>query len=500
MNPTSNGDFMKNEDLILMLSVLVVIILMAMLSYYVYTRYLKKTEDDIDYDDTKSKIKIDVNSETNKAIVDYLNTLKVVQGTDLTNLEDSMKDFVSNLINEQTKKIEKNERDITSNKNNITINKAARENINQPKISNLENELSFLRKGIKYDIVKIIIKFVNEYENKYTITTDQKDMFINTAFVGLLNDDVYKLFDKQVDEPDIFIKNYKDTLLENVKILLNEFNFMDYYVNINNLHNTAYTTNVPYIYSYILTNKDDISFESKTKKNYIIKEYIPLLLRYIINNRLQIYEDIDNLMTNYYANIPNIVFFNQFLTSININDVINNNDHILTKCMKRITEPLYTSWTSFKQEVNTMYTPKEMKLLFVLIPEYLIMMNYNTYKLNKYVKYIESDYFMNMPSNYLNTNNIKNFAIILDKFTCNNRFNNIMNDSLKIYLSESLSTLCTTRHTKFINNFLMKYNNEVNAATSKFTADNKPLLEYKKFVCEAPDDMDIEKICNTKSA
>ena len=221
MNPTSNGDFMKNEDLILMLSMLVVIILMAMLSYYVYTRYLKKTEDDIDYDDTKSKIKIDVNSETNKAIVDYLNTLKVVQGTDLTNLEDSMKDFVSNLINEQTKKIEKNERDITSNKNNITINKAARENINQPKISNLENELSFLRKGIKYDIVKIIIKFVNEYENKYTITTDQKDMFINTAFVGLLNDDVYKLFDKQVDEPDVFIKNYKDTLLENVKILLN---------------------------------------------------------------------------------------------------------------------------------------------------------------------------------------------------------------------------------------------------------------------------------------
>ena len=42
MNPTSNGDFMKNEDLILMLSMLVVIILMAMLSYYVYTRYLKK--------------------------------------------------------------------------------------------------------------------------------------------------------------------------------------------------------------------------------------------------------------------------------------------------------------------------------------------------------------------------------------------------------------------------------------------------------------------------
>ena len=74
-----------------------------------------------------------------------------------------------------------------------------------------------------------------------------------------------------------------------------------------------------------------------------------------------------------------------------------------------------------------------------------------------------------------------------------------MNDSLKIYLSESLSTLCTTRHTKFINNFLMKYNNEVNAATSKFTADNKPLLAYKKFVCEAPGDMDIEKICNTKN-
>lgn len=489
MNPTTN-------EYVIMLSVLAVIIIMAMLSYYVYTNYLKKTEDDMDYDDSKKSLKIDVNAETNKAIVDYLNTLKVVQGTDLTDLEDSMKSFVLNLVNEQSQKIEQNKQDIADNKNKITINKAVRENINQPKIQNLENEISFLRKGIKYDIVKIIIKFVNEYENKYTMTTNQKNMFINTAFVGLLNEDIYKLFDKQVDEPDIFIKNYKDTLLENVEILLNEFNFMDYYVNINNLHYTAYTTNMPYVYSYILENKDDISFESTTKKNYIIKEYIPLILRYIINNRLQIYEDIDNIMTNYYANIPSITFFNQFLTSVNINDVINDNNHILTKCMKRITAPLYTSWTSFKQEVNTIYTPKEMKLLFVLIPEYLMMMNYNTYKLNKYVKYMESDYFLNMPSNYLNTNNIENFAVILDKFTCTDRFDNIINNALKIYLSESLSTLCTTRHTKFINEFLMRYNNEVNAATSKFTADNKPLLDYQNFVCEAPSNINIENICS----
>ena len=488
MNPTTN-------EYVIMLSGLAVIIIIAMLLYYVYTKYLEKTEDDMDYDESKKSLKVDVNAETNKAIVDYLNTLKVVQGTDLTDLEESMKSFVLNLVNVQSQKIEQNKKNIADNKQKITVNKAARENINQPKIRNLENEINFLRKGIKYDIVKIIIKFVNEYESKYTMTTDQKNMFINTAFVGLLNEDIYKLFDKQVDEPDIFIKNYKDTLLENVEILLNEFNFMDYYVNINNLHSTAYTTNMPYIYSYILKNKDDISFESTAKKNYIIKEYIPLILRYIINNRLQIYEDIDNIMTNYYANIPSITFFNQFLTSVDINDVINDNNHVLIKCMKRITAPLYASWTSFKQEVNSMYTPKEMKLLFVLIPEYLMMMNYNTYKLNKYVKYMESDYFLNMPSNYLNTNNIENFAAILDKFTCTNTFDNIINNALKIHLSESLSTLCTTRHTKFINEFLMRYNNEVNAATSKFTADNKPLLEYQNFVCEAPSNINIENIC-----
>ena len=71
-----------------------------------------------------------------------------------------------------------------------------------------------------------------------------------------------------------------------------------------------------------------------------------------------------------------------------------------------------------------------------------------------------------------------------------------MNNALKIYLSESLSTLCITRHTKFINEFLMRYNNEVNAATSKFTADNKPLLEYQNFVCEAPRNINIENICS----
>ena len=494
MNPTTNDEF------ITMLSVLAVIILVAMLSYYVYKKYSKKTKDYMDYDNSKKELRIDVNTETNKAIVDYLNTLKVVQGTDLTNLENSMREFVLNLINEQSRKIEQNKQDISNNQNNIKINKAIRENINQPKIQKLESEIKFLRKGIKYDIVKIIMKFVNEYENKYTMTTNQKNMFINTSFVGLLNEDVYKLFDKQVDEPDIFIKKYNDSLLENTEILLNEFNFMDGYGNISNLHYTAYTSNIPYLYSYILNNKDDISFESNTKKDYIIKDYIPLLLRYIINNRLQIYEDIDNLMTNYYANIPKITFFNEFLTSVNIDDVINNNNHLLTKCMKRITAPLYTNWTSFKQDVNVMFTPKEMKLLFVLIPEYLMMMNYNTYKLNKYVKYIESDYFMNMPSNYLNTNNIENFANILEKFTCTDAFNNIMNDSLKIYLSESLSTLCTTRHSKFINEFLIKYNNEVSAATSKFSADNKPLLEYNNFVCESPPNIDIENICNDVNA
>lgn len=203
-------------------------------------------------------------------------------------------------------------------------------------------------------------------------------------------------------------------------------------------------------------------------------------------------------MVAFYQNIPSIEFFNNFLTNLSVDTFINNNEHLFTKCMKKVTEGLYTNWTVFKQNtLNTMFNPTERKLLFVLIPEYLMMMNYNLYKQNKYVKYIDSDYFLNMNSNYLNVNNIVNFATILKKFQCYSDYANIRNNALKIFLSESLSALCTTRHDKFINQFLQRYNNTVNAATTRFAANTKPLVTYNNFVCDAPDNVDINTICGT---
>lgn len=493
----ANSSYNTNE-LVMMGAVLVFLMITVAIAYYVYKRYLRKLEDDKEYDDSKTNLKIDLNTETNKAIVDYLNTLKVVQGKDLTDLEESMKAFVTNLVNNVSNKVDTNKQDIQSNRDKIEVNRLARVNINQPKLQKLEEELAFLRKGVKYDIVKIIVNFVNEYENKYVVTPNQKDMLVNTELFGCLDANIYTLFDTNADLPDVFIKEYKTDLFENLNILLSQFAIVDYYLNKDNLHKSAYETNIPFVYTYILTNKADISFADRNKKNFIFKQYIPKLLNYIINNKLQIHEDIDNLMVAFYQNIPSIEFFNNFLTNLSVDTFINNNEHLFTKCMKKVTEGLYTNWTVFKQNtLNTMFNPTERKLLFVLIPEYLMMMNYNLYKQNKYVKYIDSDYFLNMNSNYLNVNNIVNFATILNKFQCHSDYSNIRNNALKIFLSESLSALCTTRHDKFINQFLQRYNNTVNAATTRFVANTKPLVTYNNFVCDAPDNVDINTICGT---
>lgn len=493
---TSTG---MNEDVLMILGVTIVFLIMAGVIYYMYSKYSESSEEDTEYNSSKKSLRIQMNADTNKAIVDYLNTLKVVQGTDLTSLETSLKEFVTNLVDTQAHRITDNEQKIDSNKDDITVNRIQR-NKNKTDIAKLNDDILFLRKGISYDTAKIIIKFINEYENKYAMTTSQKNMLINTNLLGLFDTVVFKLFDKDADKPDVFINKYKDLLLSNMNMLFTEFNVMNYYTNLDNLEYTSYNSLKPYIYTYIETNKDNISFENNSKVSYIITEYMPKLITYIINNKLQIFEDIDTLMLKYFEPVPNTTYFNEFLTTVDIKDVINDNDHLFTKCMQNVTQGLYTNWTNFKEKVLTnkvLFNDYELKLLFVLIPEYLMMMKYNVDNLGKYGKYVDSQYFMNMPSNYLNRLNIVNFHSILKFFKCETSHTNIRNEALKIFLSDNLSSLCTVKHTKFINEFLEKYREVVNNNVSVLGDVNDYLLDYTNFVCDASDDFDISSYCSS---
>lgn len=104
---------------------------------------------------------------------------------------------------------------------------------------------------------------------------------------------------------------------------------------------------------------------------------------------------------------------------------------------------------------------------------------------------------MNMPSNYLNRLNIVNFHSILKFFKCETSHTNIRNEALKIFLSDNLSSLCTVKHTKFINEFLEKYREVVNNNVSVLGDVNDYLLDYTNFVCDASDDFDISSYCSS---
>lgn len=500
--PDGNASTGMDNDVLIIIGITTVFVAMFGIIYYLYNRYASEMEVESEYDNSKNNLKIQVNADTNKAIVDYLNTLKVVQGTDLTNLENSMKDFVTDLVDRQARRIRANERAIDKNTDDITVNRVQR-NKNKSDIARLNDDMSFLRKGISYDTAKIILKFVGEYEKKYAITSSQKNMLINTNMMGLFDPIIFGLFDKDSDTPDLFVNRHKDALLSIINKLFTELNIMNFYVNLDNLEHTAYNSLKPHIYTYIETNKDNINFESNVKTSFIVNEYMPKLISYLISNKLQIFEDIDTLMVNYFATVPEVTYFNEFLTSVNIENVIENNDHLFVKYMQKLTEGIDTTWTNFKQRVlngTAMFNTYENKLLFVLIPEYLMMMQYNTDNLSKYNRYIDSQYFMNMPSNYLNRLNIKNFYSILKMFTCDDNHTNIRNEALKIMLSDRLSALCTSKHTQFITEFLEGFKAVVRANPSVFDNYESYLLEYNDFICDASQDFEINTYCGNKES
>ena len=106
---------------------------------------------------------------------------------------------------------------------------------------------------------------------------------------------------------------------------------------------------------------------------------------------------------------------------------------------------------------------------------------------------------MNMPTNFLNGTNIKNFHTILKMFCCKKKemkydIGNERNDALKIFLSDKLSTVCTKKHDKFINKFLPYYNSVVKSNPDKVVTQDYH-LRYKDFVCEVRDDFNIEAHC-----
>lgn len=479
-------------DVLLIFGVICGIVLLGFLLYNMVKN--RQTDTEQDNEDAKRNLKIALNADTNKSIINYLDTLKVVQGKDLTDLEDSLKEFITSLVNEQSDRITQNRRKIDENKQDITVNRLARRD-NKDRIDKIESDIEFIRKGIKYDNTKIIMSFIREFESKYTLISNEKDMLLQTDMVYLLDDDIFRFFDKDYDKPDLFVDSNKTELMYIMHVLLRQYNFMNYYERISNIHISCYNSDVPYILKYIKMNRGSIDLQDKI--DFVLNDYLPKLLNYIINNQVSIYTDLDQLMLNYYKDVPKVEFFNEYATSVDIDSVINNDTNLFTKMLITTTASLYSNWTTFKTTTfDNMFNKYEKKLLFVLLPEYLMTMKYNVDYLNKYNTFINSQYFTNIPSIFLNSENVRNFEKLLKMFTCRGK-NNILNDSLKIYLSDKLSTLCTSKHQQFIDIFLKRFNDTVRRNPVLFGNVEDHIMEYKDFVCDAPEDFSINDHCSS---
>ena len=159
-------------------------------------------------------------------------------------------------------------------------------------------------------------------------------------------------------------------------------------------------------------------------------------------------------MVNFYSTIPTVKYFNEFLTNLEVEDFITDDNHLFTIILKRVLEDNFVNWANYTEKLlkYEIFSKETMKLLFVLIPEFLIMIKYqHMNNVTKYTDYIKSEYFIKMDENKLGPSNISNFINILGMFKCRNKsmYFNKKNEALKIYLSENVTSFNTEQHKQF---------------------------------------------------
>jgi uncharacterized protein YpmB len=483
-NVIPSQTLMIDKSVYIIIGATIVAVVISVALYVLYKKYMNESEAATTFENAKTDTKIDLNRATNTSIVDYLNTLKVVQGSDLTKLETDLKQMMNEMLKIQSKKIDKNKNSIRSNKRDILVNKFMSSG-NKSNVSLLEDDMQLLRRSVSYNTAKIIIRFMDEYNAKFSSTSFEQDMVLNTNMFGLLDDNVYKLFDKYADKPDIFMKTHKEPLLNIVHLLMTQFEISVFYNDMDSINYTNYNSQKTPIETYIKQNHMKIDLTNHA--SYILKDYVPILLDYLNTNEPTIRNHVNNLMVNFYKDVPSTTHFNEFLTRLEVEEFIKDDTHLFTIILRNVLKTKYVNWANYKNELlkYNIFTKETMKLLFVLIPEYLIMIKYQSpNNIRKYADYIDSEYFLNISVNFLNQSNIKNFSNILSMFRCSNRTTNFnkKNDALKLTLSEG-SGITTNRHTSF-ENMLNIYNTIVNnnpAAGVSFDLRN---LTIDDFICE----------------
>lgn len=500
---------------------IIIILLITVIILALYNRHaIAKIKVNFN-DNTVYQDKLENNSELveklNISIIDYINSLKIPDGKELNKFKNDTNSILSKLnvqmskkneeINSLKVKIESNDKVINlNNKKNIQLIDA-----NKKTISSIRDDLLSLRQGNAFDMIKVSINILTEFDDKYyPIDKNMKSLLVKTNLlfitipIGLSND--YNV------KPVIGLMTYKPQLFTIIDLIIKHFDIsliLDncyYYFESNYGHPFAKGTMLSKQLDKLL-NKDMRYSKSITTKhlNFIYNIYLPRLLNYIINNKKNIYNQIDEMMINYYYEnkYGEYDHFNEFFTSIKLSDVLIDTSgkyKLIVNIMKAVHKEKYEEFSSKlftdnnKNENENHFESQWNTLLYILLPEFLIMLNYNTdfKQHNPYLKFLNSKSFSNISDYYLSSGDqASKYIALLSMFSCEDSIVNAYNierspdrsplDSKK-YFSTIIQKYYQTNDT-FKNNCDTQLVPYTNNAINRFLLHPDQIIHPSKMFC-----------------
>lgn len=494
----------------------VFVIVLLMFIYFNYKRIseLEKDNEQLKFYQNKNEVNDNLSFEVNKNIIDYINSLKIIKGSELDVVQENVLNEISKLKKLHRKEIKQVSNKIQDNRNKLAINEI-KIKTNKKNISNNLNRIYRLRTAVKYDLDKLLIKFIKEFIKKYNITTNNQNLLYDTKLFGSYIDysPVLLLFDNGLDKPDRILFDNSERIFPLLHKILNNYQIQNYTNNIifetNYLKLNDSTSNYVYhkglqdyildvplyqkLYSIIEDDTKEVINWFSSNIQFLFDIYLPRLLNYIDINKIFIFNKIDEMMLNYFSTFPSFEYFNEFFTHITLPNIINDRNHLLNILKRYIFEDVNKNTENEIMNNEHLY-----KILIVLIPEMLFMMKYNIDYANKYQKLITSEYFINITTidNRIDPNfNLVNFVKFVKYFTCKSvahngnkqeyesigEKENYRNIALKLYLSENMSYIETATRRAFESQFLQKLNDEILTRSDIITEDQ--VFKYEDFIC-----------------
>lgn len=448
---------------------IIIILILFLLMLVVYNRRvisdIKSSIDTTVYSQDKINTNSDLIYTLNKSIVEYINSLDIADGNKLKQMQStttSMLESIQNeldkkdrLIADLTTKVNDNKSNISKNKSNISTNSG--------KIEKNSSLLYDLISSVKYDENKVVISIIQEYDKKYTpMNTKTKDICLSTHLFTLGVGKRLAPPDKKDSLPHDFItKQYKTEILQLMNLMITNFD-------VENIYSVFQDRSFYYpIQMGIQEIESEFPFDdiqkSNTHVNFFYTKYLPRLLNYVAGNKISIYNRLDDMMINYYyKNRNEYSYFNQFLFTTKVEDVVNStsdNYTLILDIIKAIHKEDFASILPVLRNTSDRSRYVFNKFMYIILPSIMILSNYyaDTHIHDPLLKFFNSKSFSNITDSYLESPTQTENFLDLANFLRYDIYETIQNRMLRKYYKSNT----TFRH-NLDNQLIPHVNNAVN--------------------------------------